>query len=83
MGSAGGCKTKGKEREERKKDERSEGQGERDKDTEGRENRERPRDYRCAQPLRPAAVAKAVLRLHSLFIRRVARCGVALMKGVY
>lgn len=34
--------------EEKKKDEKSEGQGETDEDIEGRENRERLRDYRCA-----------------------------------
>jgi len=40
----------------------------------GRRRERKPRDrLRCA--FRPAAVAKPVLRLHSLFIRRVARRG--------
>lgn len=64
------------ERESAMKGERQSGTN-----VEGRENREA--DYPCA--LRPAAVAKpVVLRLHSLFIRRVARArGGPLMKGVY
>lgn len=58
----------------------AERQGGTNGDVEGRENREA--DYPCE--LRPAAVAKPVLRLHSLFIRRVVRArGGSLMKGVY
>lgn len=38
----------GDARRKRERDEKSGGQDETDEDIEGRENRERPRDYRCA-----------------------------------